>query len=146
VGGMDYTFALRSDGQTPTQIMRLRNSAGAGGGVGNTEAGGPGSAEPLLKMIPPRPPEYERGREDFKIRTSPALTRWLPRRRRHSIRYSFCSIRSGRHGWSSFMRGIPRTRASKVLDTVTAVTWRTPHVTGYWWEISRVVDNVCYTT
>src|SRR5216110_2703620 len=74
VGGMDYTFALRGDGQVPTQIVGPAEQRRALAAVLATlKPEALALPEPLLKMIPPRPPEYERGREHFKIRTGPAF-------------------------------------------------------------------------
>src|SRR6202166_503856 len=74
VGGMDYTFALRGDGQTPTQIVAAAEQRRALAAVLATlNPEDLALPELLLKMIPPRPPEYPRDREDFKIHTSPAF-------------------------------------------------------------------------
>src|SRR5437763_248054 len=74
VGGMDYTFALRGDGETPTQIVAPTEQRRALAGVLATlKPEVLALPESLLKMIPPRPPEYERGRGHFKIRTSPGF-------------------------------------------------------------------------
>src|SRR5438477_30819 len=71
VGGMDYTFALRGDGQMPTQIVAPAEQRRALAAVLATlKPDVLALPEPLLKMIPPRPPDYERGREHFKIHRS----------------------------------------------------------------------------
>jgi len=144
VGGMDYTFALRSDGQTPTQIIAPAEQRRALAAVLATlKPEVLALPEPLLKMIPPRPPEYERGREDFKIRTSPAFDALAPAEAaaQHTLQFLFNPQRAARLV-EFHARNPENPSLEEVLDTVTAVTWRTPHVTGYWWEISRVVDNV----
>src|SRR5260370_8183456 len=69
---MDYTFGLRGDGQTPTQIVAPAEQRRALAAVLATlKPDVLALPEPLLKMIPPRPPDYDRGREHFKIFTSP---------------------------------------------------------------------------
>src|SRR2546429_8929603 len=79
VGGMDYTFALRGDGQTATQIVAPAEQRRALAAVLATlKPDVLALPEPLLAMIPPRPPDYERGREHFKIRTSPAFDALAP--------------------------------------------------------------------
>src|SRR5271154_2276195 len=68
VGGMDYTFALRGDGEVPTQIVAPAEQRRALAAVLATlKPEVLAIPEPLLRMIPPRPPEYPRDREDFKI-------------------------------------------------------------------------------
>src|SRR5215468_818820 len=74
IGGMDYVFALRGDGQTPTNVVSPTQQRRALHAVLETIK--PEALilpEVLLRMIPPRPPDYDRGREHFKIRTSPAF-------------------------------------------------------------------------
>src|SRR5438067_948154 len=79
VGGMDYTFALRGDGETPTQIVAPAEQRRALAVVLATlRPDVLALPESLLEMIPPRPPEYERGREHFKIRTSPVFDGLAP--------------------------------------------------------------------
>src|SRR5438128_9627100 len=97
--------------------------------------------KPLLKIIPPRPPDYERGREHFKIRTSPAFDALAPAEAaaQHTLQFLFNPERAARLV-EFHARNPENPSLEEVLDTVTAVAWRTPHVTGYWWEISRVVD------
>src|SRR6266446_6223409 len=144
VGGMVYTFALRSDGQTPTQIIAPAEQRRALAAVLATlKPEVLALPEPLLKMIPPGPAEYERGREDFKIRTSPAFDALAPAEAaaQHTLQFLFNPQRAARLV-EFHARNPENPSLEEVVDTVTAVTWRTPHVTGYWWEISRVVDNV----
>src|SRR6202043_1152358 len=58
VGGMDYTFALRGDGQIPTQIVAASEQRRALAGVLATlKPDALALPESLLKIIPPRPPE-----------------------------------------------------------------------------------------
>src|SRR5262249_2453822 len=78
-GGMDYVFALRGDGQTPRNVVSPTQQRRALSAVLETlKPEALALPEPLLKMIPPRPPMYERGREHFKIRTSPAFDALAP--------------------------------------------------------------------
>ena len=79
VGGMDYTFALRGDGEVPTQIVAPAEQRRALAAVLATlKPEALALPESLLKIIPPRPPEYPRDREDFKIHTSPAFDALAP--------------------------------------------------------------------
>src|SRR5580704_4309121 len=79
IGGMDYTFALRGDGELPTQIVAPTEQRRALAAVLATlKPETLALPESLLKIIPPRPPEYPRDREDFKIHTSPAFDALAP--------------------------------------------------------------------
>jgi len=143
VGGMDYTFACASDGQTAhAELLRLRNSGGAGGGVGNTEAGGLALPRPC-EMIPPRPGIRAR-RGDFKIRTSPAFDARAPAEAAAQHTLQFCQSAAGGTGWSVSCAESRNPSLEEVLDTVTR-SREDSHVTGYWWEISRSLTRV-YTT
>src|SRR5260370_38808827 len=79
VGGMDYTFAVRGDGEVPTKIVAPAEQRLALAAVLATlKPAALALPEPLLQMIPPRPPEYERGGEQFKIQPSPAFDALAP--------------------------------------------------------------------
>ena len=144
IGGMDYTFALRGDGETPTAIVPPAEQRRALRAVLATLA--PSALalpEPLLRSIPPRPPEYERGREQFKIHTSPAFDALAPAEAaaQHTLEFLFNPERAARlvefHARQAANPGLP-----EVLDAILAATWKAPHPVGYPGEIARVVDDV----
>jgi hypothetical protein len=146
VGGMDYTFALRRDGETPTQIVPAAEQRRALAAVLATlKPEALALPEPLLRMIPPRPPEYERGREHFKIRTSPAFDALAPAEAaaQHTLQFLFNPERAARlvefHARDAANPGL-----EEVIDAVVAATWKAspPHDAGYAGEAARVVDNV----
>jgi hypothetical protein len=144
VGGMDYTFALRGDGQTPTQIVAPAEQRRALAAVLATlKPEVLALPEPLLKMIPPRPPDYERGREHFKIRTSPAFDALAPAEAaaQHTLQFLFNPERAARlvefHARNAENPGL-----EEVLDAVLAATWGTLHGQGYSEQIANTVDMV----
>jgi hypothetical protein len=143
VGGMDYTFALRGDGQTPTQIVAPAEQRRALVAVLATlKPEVLALPEPLLKMIPPRPPDYERGREHFKIRTSPAFDALVPAEAaaQHTLQFLFNPERAARlvefHARNAENPGL-----EEVLDAVFNDTLKNPGA-GYSGEIARVVRGV----
>ncbi len=144
VGGMDYTFALRGDGQTPTQIVASAEQRRALAAVLATlKPEVLALPEPLLKMIPPRPPDYERGREHFKIRTSPAFDALAPAEAeaQHTLQFLFNPERAARlvefHARNPENPGL-----QEVLGAILAATWKTPHDEGYKGQIANAVDMV----
>ena len=144
VGGMDYTFALRGDGQTPTQIVAPAEQRRALAAVLATlKPDVLALPEPLLKMIPPRPPDYERGREHFKIHTSPAFDALAPAEAaaQHTLQFLFNPERASRlvefHARNAENPGL-----QEVLDAIVSATWKTPHREAYAGQISNVVDMV----
>ena len=144
VGGMDYTFALRGDGQAPTQIVGPAEQRRALAAVLATlKPEALALPEPLLKMIPPRPPEYERGREHFKIRTGPAFDALVPAEAaaQNTLQFLFNPERAARlvefHARNGENPGL-----EEIIDAVLAATWKSPHGSGYPAEIARTVDRV----
>jgi hypothetical protein len=144
VGGMDYTFALRGDEQTPTQIVAPAEQRRALAAVLATlKPEALALPESLLKIIPPRPPEYERGREHFKIRTSPAFDALAPAEAaaQHTLQFLFNPERAARLV-EFHARNEANPSLEEVFDAVIAVTWKSQHHPGYRGEIANVVDNV----
>jgi len=144
VGGMDYTFALRGDGETPTQIVAPAEQRRALAVVLATlRPDVLALPESLLEMIPPRPPEYERGREHFKIRTSPVFDGLAPAEAaaEHTLEFLFNAARAARlvefHSRNGENPGL-----EEVLDVILRATWKAPHGEGYNAQIAGVVDNV----
>jgi len=144
VGGMDYTFAERGDGEVPTKIVAPAEQRRALAAVLATlKPSALMLPEPLLEMIPPRPPEYERGREHFKIHTSPAFDALAPAEEaaQHTLQFLFNPERAARlvefHARDAANPGL-----QEVLDAVVAATWKAPHAAGYAGEVARTVDDV----
>jgi hypothetical protein len=170
VGGMDYTFALRGDGQTPTRIVAPAEQRRALAAVLATlKPDALALPETLLNTIPPRPPEYERGREHFKIRTSPAFDALAPAEAaaQHTLQFLFNPERAARlvefHAPDDRRSDLldltpgntmnppsvePQTTDTahpgleEVIDTVLNATWKGPHGKGYREQVANAVDNV----
>ncbi|MCU1240132.1 MAG: hypothetical protein JWO71_858 [Candidatus Acidoferrum typicum] len=144
IGGMDYTFALRGDGQTATQIVAAAEQRRALAAVLTTlKPEALELPESLLKMIPPRPPEYERGREDFKIRTYPAFDALAPAEAaaQHTLQFLFNPERAERLV-EFHARDKANLSLEEVFDAVLAATWKAPHGSGHGEQINNVVDDV----
>jgi hypothetical protein len=144
VGGMDYVFALRGDGQQATRIVAPEEQRRALAAVLATLKGEVlALPEPLLKMIPPRPPEYPRGREHFKIYTSPAFDALAPAEAaaQHTLQFLFNPERAARLV-EFHARDAANPALEEVIDAVLDATWKTPHGNGYPAEIARAVSDV----
>ncbi len=81
IGGLDYSFNLRGikDNEKAPAIVPAAEQRQAIRAVLNTLS--PQTLalpDPLLKIIPPRPPDYPTGRENFSRRTSPAFDALAP--------------------------------------------------------------------
>ncbi len=139
-----YTFALRGDGQTATEIVAPAEQRRALAAVLATlKPEVLALPEPLLKMIPPRPPDYERGREHFKIHTRPVFDALAPAEAaaQHALQFLFNPERAARlvefHALNAENPAL-----QEVLETILAATWKTPHGEGSSGQIANVVDMV----
>src|SRR5271168_3522337 len=144
VGGMDYTFALRGDGETPTQIVAPAEQRRALAAIlATVKPGALALPEPLLKIIPPRPPDYERGREHFKIHTSPAFDALAPAEAaaQQSLQFLFDPQRAARLV-EFHARNADNPTLKEVFDAILDGTWKAPHGDGYPQQIAIVVDNI----
>jgi hypothetical protein len=144
VGGMDYTFAVRGDGEVPTRIVAPAEQRRALAAVLATlKPSALMLPEPLLEMIPPRPPDYERGREHFKIHTSPAFDALSPAEEaaQHTLQFLFNPERAARlvqfHARDAANPGL-----QEVLDAIVTATWKASHAADYAGEVARTVDDV----
>lgn len=144
IGGLDYSFSLRGIKDKAPQIVpaaEQRNSIRAVLGTLSPEV--LALPDPLLRMIPPRPPEYPSGRENFSRRTSLAfdalapaeaaaqiVTTLLlqPERAQRMIEY---------HAFDS-----DNPSFDELLADLVAVTWKTQPLPGYKGAIQRTVNAV----
>ncbi|HUJ41607.1 MAG TPA: zinc-dependent metalloprotease, partial [Candidatus Acidoferrales bacterium] len=70
IGGVDYTFAMRGDGQKPAVPVGAEEQRRALAAVLGTLAPSVlALPEPVLRLIPPKPPLYRRDRENFRGHT-----------------------------------------------------------------------------
>ena len=99
--------------------------------------------EALLKIIPPRVPDYDRGREHFKIRTSPAFDALAPAEAaaENALQFLFNPERASRLV-EFHARDAKNPALEEVLDAILTATWKSPRQIGYAGEISRVVDSI----
>ena len=145
IGGLNYTFALRGDGEIPAEIVPADEQRKALDAVLATlQPAALALPEPLLKLIPPRPPEYPRSeKEDFHIRTAPAFDALAPAEAaaQHVLAFLFNPDRAMRlveyHARDAKNPGL-----GEVLDKTIAATWKAPRSTGYNAEIQRTVNGV----
>jgi len=70
IGGTEYTYAVKGDGQTPVKIISTDQQLKALNGLLKTlDPSTLAIPDQLLALIPPKPPGYFRGRESFKTHT-----------------------------------------------------------------------------
>src|SRR5580658_5424645 len=144
IGGMDYTFAVRGDGEVPTAIVAGAEQRRALKAVlATVDPRVLALPESLLKIIPPRPVMYPRGREDFKIRTTPAFDAVAPAEAAAQLimEFLFNPQRAARleefHARDAANPGL-----AEVIDQILKSTHAAVGAPGYLGEIGRSVDSV----
>ncbi|MDX6527974.1 MAG: hypothetical protein QOH41_264 [Blastocatellia bacterium] len=144
VGGEDYTFSVRGQGDRNPQIIAPEDQRRALAAVLNTlKPESLALPESLLRLIPPRPPGYPRTREDFRIRTAPNFDALAPAEAfaNHVCDFLLNQERAARlveyHARDARYPGF-----DEVLDKIIAATWKTPSGSGYNTEIQRTVNMV----
>ena len=144
LGGVDYTFALRGDGQVATRpVAPAEQRRALTAALATLTPQALALPEPLASLIPPRPPEYPRGREHFKIRTSPVFDALAPAEAaaQHTLQLLFAPERAARlieqHARTPDSPGLP-----EVLGAIVAATWKARREPGLRGEVGRVVDQV----
>ena len=144
LGGLNYSYAVRGDGQTVTEMVPPSQQRYALAALIRTiQPEVLAIPENILRLIPPRPYGYWRDREMFDIRTGVTfdplsaaetaadMTVGLllhPERAARLVEY---------HARDNAFPGL-----AEVLDKVIQSTWQAKSETGYPGEIRRVVNNV----
>jgi hypothetical protein len=146
IGGLDYSFNLRGvlDHETPPKVVSATQQRAAIRAVLDTLSPQVlALPEPLLKMIPPRPPEYPTGRENFSRRTSPAFDALAPaeaaaeivanvllqaERAQRMIEYH--ALDAGNPGFD------------ELVGDILSATWKAQSASGYHGAIQRTVNAV----
>ncbi|MEZ4765725.1 MAG: zinc-dependent metalloprotease [Calditrichia bacterium] len=144
LGGLNYSYAVRGDGQTVTEMVPPSQQRYALAALIRTiQPEVLAIPENILRLIPPRPYGYWRDREMFDIRTGVTfdplsaaetaadMTVGLllhPERAARLVEY---------HSRDNAFPGL-----AEVLDKVIKSTWLAKSETGYPGEIRRVVNNV----
>lgn len=144
IGGVDYTFALRGDGQLATRPVAPAEQRRALAAVLATlTPQALALPDAVVAMIPPRPPSWPRGREHFKVRTAPVFDALAPAEAaaQHTLQFLFTPERAARlveqHARNPASPGL-----AEVLDAIVAATWKGRREPGLRGEIQRVVDQV----
>jgi hypothetical protein len=144
IGGLNYSFTVRGGGQKDPEIVSGDEQRAAIQAVLDTlQPGILALPEPLLKRIPPRPPEYESSQENFARRTAPAFDSLSPAESAAEIISSllFEPNRDQRmveyHARDASYPGL-----AELIDDTLAATWKAAAAEGYEGEIQQTVNAV----
>jgi Met-zincin/Domain of unknown function (DUF5117) len=144
VGGTDYTFSLRGRGDRNPKIVAPEEQRRALTAVlGTLKPDALALPESLLQLIPPRPSGYPRGREHFRVRTSPTFDALAPA---EAIADHVSGFLLNPERAARLVEFHARDRRNpgmiEVIDRVISSTWKAPALTGYQGEIQHVVNMV----
>lgn len=142
LGGMEYTYAARGDGQEATKPVAGAEQRRALNALLKTlTADALTLPDALLRQIPPRPPGYPRTRENFRGRTGVTFDGLSPVEAAANLTLSlvFDGQRAARlleHN----ARMAEQPSLSEVIDTVFKATWGAPRDTGWKGQVQYAVD------
>ena len=144
VGGQDYTFSLKGKGDRNPQIVAPEEQRRALAAVLETlKPEALAMPESLLRVIPPRPPGYQRTREDFRIRTQPVFDALAPAEAVADHVSGFLLNQERAARLVQFHARDPRNPGlAEVIDRILGATWKAPAATGYAGEIQHSVNSI----
>jgi hypothetical protein len=144
VGGQDYTFSLKGKGDRNPQIVSPEEQRRALAAVLDTlKPEALAVPESLLRLIPPRPPGYQRTREDFRIRTQPVFDALAPAEAVADHVSGFLLNQERAARLVQFHARDPRNPGlGEVIDRILSATWKAPAATGYAGEIQHSVNSI----
>jgi len=144
IGGLDFRYALRGDGQLVTRMVPGEDQRRALRAVLATVS--PATLtlrEDLLRLLPPRPPEYGRIRDSFRGHTGLTFDPLgaAEGAATHSFALLFHPHRAGRlvehHQRDASLPGL-----HEVLQAALDATWRAPEQSGLAQGVKLVVEHV----
>ncbi len=144
IGGLNYRYAVRGDGGMATELIAPDQQREALKAVLETLS--PENLtlpESLLKIFPPRPPDYPRTRESFGAHTGLTFDAMGPVEAAAGLTCSllFHPARASRlvedHARDASQPGL-----EEVLDAVLGATWKSPRQTGLAAQTQFSVENI----
>jgi Met-zincin/Domain of unknown function (DUF5117) len=144
IGGLDYSFNLHgSMDQEPEIVPATQQRKAIHALLATLSPQVLALPEPLLRMIPPRPPQYPSSRENFSRRTAPAFDSLAPAEAATEIVTNLllqperCQRMIEYHALNSSNPDF-----IELVDDLLAATWKAPPSSGYYGAIQRTVDSV----
>jgi len=144
IGGLDFRYAVRGDGQMVTKIVPGEKQRKALQAVLMTlDPAALTLRESLLELLPPRPPEYPRWRESFEGRTGPTFDPLAAAET--AVDFTLTALldpdRAGRlveyHARDAATPGLP-----EVLEATLKTSWYAPRLQGLAGETQLTVQRV----
>jgi hypothetical protein len=144
VAGMDYIYAMRGDGRTPTKWESAANQRKALDALANTlKPAELTIPRQVLEAIPPRPPGFGRHRELFPRATGDGFDPLSPATVAADVTIGFvleldrAARMVAQHAVDPSLPGL-----EEVIDRLTKATFDAPAATSYEQEIRRAEERV----
>jgi hypothetical protein len=144
VGGLNYTYAVRGDGQTVAEIVPAAEQRRALDAVIKTiDPAALTLPERILRLLPPHPVQYEATREDFHSRTQITFDSLAPVEAAADLSVSLLlNPERATRLVDYHSRDAKNPGLDEVIDRLLATTWKTPHTGVREAETARTVGNV----
>jgi hypothetical protein len=144
IGGLNYTFDLRGPNRKDPEIVPAAQQRQALRAILKTlTPQALAVPQPLLNIIPPRPPEYPSSKENFARRTSPAFDSLAPAEAAADIVMGLLLQPERAQRMIEYhARDANNPGFDELLNDVLATTWKAPATPGYNGAIQRTVNTV----
>jgi hypothetical protein len=144
VGGLNYTYAVRGDGQTVAEIVPAAEQRRALGAILKTiDPAALALPEKILKLLPPHPPQYEATREDFHSRTQITFDSMAPVEAAADMPIALLlNPERATRLIDYHSRDAKNPGLDEVIDRLITATWKTPHTSLREAETQRTIGNV----
>jgi hypothetical protein len=144
VGGLNYTYAVRGDGQTVAEIVPAAEQTRALDALLKTlDPAALVVSERILKLIPPHPPDYDSTREDFHSRTQITFDAMAPVEAAADLTVSFLLNPDRATRLVQYhARNAKNPGLDEVIDRIINASWKTTPADPLLAETSRSINNV----
>jgi hypothetical protein len=144
VAGLNYSYAVRGDGETVAEILPAAEQRRALDAILKTvDPAALTLPERILKLLPPHPPQYEATREDFHSRTQITFDSMAPVEAAADMAIALLlNPERATRLIDYHSRDAKNPGLDEVIDRLINATWKTPRTSLREAETQRTIGNV----